>query len=114
MSYFLGGLMALVSLATYLTIFWTESVFPFNPLIETPVPAGFELKNFDRIQKGMTKAEVLQLIPPPFEGKGNSQHWSYGGDERHTGFGDFAFFELGIEFTPDGRVAKVHRNILHN
>lgn len=112
MNFLLGLTVVLVSLTTYGMIFWTESVFPFNPLIETHVPAGFKLENFDRIQQGITKAEVLQLIPPPFT-KADSQIWSYSG-ERHTGFGDFAHFELTIEFTTDNRVKKIGRIIHYN
>lgn len=83
---------------------FTESVFVLNPLIDTRLPQGFTQDRFDRIQPGMTKADVLRLIPPPNH-KLEEPSWNYGQDGAAL-WGDFAWFQLTIQFDQNGRVIK--------
>lgn len=100
--------LALVFLVLPVGIFlqcFTESVFVLNPLIDTRLPQGFTQAGFDRIQPGMSKAEVLQLVPLPEPGSLYATSWGYGNDGAAL-FGDFAWFQLTIEFDKNGRVIK--------
>jgi hypothetical protein len=49
----------------FLTSYYVEAVFPLYPLIDTKLPPGFSLEKFENIQIGMTKNEVLKILPPP-------------------------------------------------
>jgi hypothetical protein len=82
-----------------------ESVFVLNPLIDTRLPKGFTQAGFDRIQPGMTKAEVLQLVPLPEPESLYEISWGYGSDGACV-FWDFAWFQLTIQFDQNGRVIK--------
>ncbi|HEY9654341.1 MAG TPA: hypothetical protein V6C50_02510 [Crinalium sp.] len=84
---------------------YTESVFVLHPLIDTRLPQGFTQAGFDRIQPGMTKAEVLQLVPLPEPESLHMVSWDYGSDGACV-FWDFAWFQLTIEFDQNGRVIK--------
>ena len=100
--------LALVVLVLPVGIFlqcFTESVFVLNPLIDTRLPKGFTQAGFDRIQPGMTKAEVLQLIPLLEHKKLEATAWGYGSDGACI-FWDFAWFQLTIQFDKNGRVIK--------
>ncbi len=83
----------------------TESVFVLHPLIDTRLPQGFTQAGFDRIQPGMTKAEVLQLVPLPEHKNLEATSWGYGSDGACV-FWDFAWFQLTIQFDQNGRVIK--------
>ncbi len=49
----------------FFTSYYVEAVFPLYPLIDTKLPPGFSLEKFESIQIGMTKNEVLKILPPP-------------------------------------------------
>jgi hypothetical protein len=49
----------------FLNIYYVEGVFPFYPLIDTRLPSGFSQAKFESIQLGMTKTEVLKILPAP-------------------------------------------------
>jgi hypothetical protein len=114
------ALMILTLSAGILFIFiggYTESVFVLHPLIDTRLPQGFTQARFDRVQPGMTQAEVLRLIPPP-DGSSpdfcasdgtfcsaEGDTWSYGSDGACV-FWDFAWFQLTVQFDQNGRVIK--------
>jgi hypothetical protein len=49
----------------FLNSYYGEAVFPLYPLIDTKLPPGFSLEKFENIQIGMTKNEVLKILPPP-------------------------------------------------
>jgi hypothetical protein len=97
--------------AVYLQCF-TESVFIFNPLIDTYLPEGFTQANFNKIQPGMTKAEVLELIPAKPHGKTETT-WIYGRDGAAP-WGDFAWIGFYIEFNRLGKVLKTEQFTFHD
>ncbi|XHX77415.1 MAG: hypothetical protein RBJ76_23700 [Stenomitos frigidus ULC029] len=84
-------------------------MFVLNPLIDTRLPQGFTQTGFDRIQPGMTKTEVLQLVPLPEHKKLEATAWGYGSDGACV-FWDFAWFQLMIQFDQNGRVIKKNAN----
>lgn len=93
--------------------FFTESEFIFNPLIDTQLPPGFTNQKFDSIKPGMTKAEVLQILPPPMYLSNDETSWSYGNDGAAY-FGDFAWFQFTIHFDTVGKVVKTERLKFHD
>lgn len=110
-----------LSAGVYIWYSMEERVFFLNPLIDTHLPQGFTQAGFDRIQHGMTEAEVLRLIPPPDRSSpnfcasdpsdetfcGNKGYaWRYGSDGAAEPWADFAWFQLTVQFTQDGRVKK--------
>jgi hypothetical protein len=100
-----------IAAAVYLQCF-TESVFIFNPLIDTYLPEGFTQANFNKIQPGMTKAEVLELIPGEPQGKTETK-WTYGSDGAAP-WGDFAWIRFSIEFDRLGKVIKTEQLTFHD
>jgi hypothetical protein len=112
----LGVLGGWVCLAEY----YLESLFPLYPLIDTKLPPGFSEAKFASIQMGMTKTEVLKILPAPVprreydeEGSLSDIDWHYGQDGACL-FGDFAWFEFTISFNDEGKVSgkysEMHRN----
>ncbi|HIK04176.1 MAG TPA: hypothetical protein IGS40_05605 [Trichormus sp. M33_DOE_039] len=92
---------------------FTESEFIFNPLIDTKLPPDFTLQKFDRIKLGMTKADVLKILPAPMYSSDDESSWRYGEDGAAP-FGDFAWFEFTIHFDPQGKVMKTQRQKFHD
>jgi hypothetical protein len=99
---------------------YLERLFPFHPLIDTKLPPGFSQAKFESIQKGMTKAEVLKILPAPVprreydeEGSLSDIDWHYGQDGACP-FGDFAWFEFTISFNDEGKVSGKHHEIHRN
>jgi hypothetical protein len=113
---FTGGcasaiLLSILSLGVWLQCF-TESEFILNPLIDTQLPPGFTLTKFESIKPGMTKAQVLKIIPPP-EYLSNNDSWGYGNDGAAP-FGDFAWFRFTVHFDAQGKVTKTERLKFHD
>lgn len=104
-------LTCIFSFGVYLQCF-TESEFVLNPLIDTQLPPGFTTVKFDSIKPGMTKTEVLKILPPP-ESLWNDSAWSYGNDGAAP-FGDFAWFNFLIHFDQQGKVIKTERQKFHD
>ncbi|MBD2597806.1 hypothetical protein H6G74_26285 [Nostoc spongiaeforme FACHB-130] len=96
----------------YLQCF-TESVFIFNPLIDTKLPPGFTLQKFDSIKPGMSKAEVSKILSAPRYSSDDGLSWRYGEDGAAP-FGDFAWFEFTIHFDEAGKVMKTERQTFHD
>jgi len=92
---------------------FTESEFIFNPLIDTKLPPGFTNQKFDSIKPGMTKAEVLKILPPPLDSSKDETSWGYGEDGAAS-FGDFAWFRFTINFDQAGKVVETKRQIFHD
>ncbi|HLP90977.1 MAG TPA: hypothetical protein VK184_20630 [Nostocaceae cyanobacterium] len=94
---------------------FTESEFFLNPLIDTQLPPGFTLKKFEQIQPGMTKAQVLKILPPAMEIYTSNNHivWGYGEDGAAP-FGDFAWFRFEIEFDQQEKVLRTKREVFHD
>jgi len=92
---------------------FTESEFIFNPLIDTKLPPGFTQQKFDSIKPGMTKAEVLKILPPPMYLSNDKNSWSYG-DDGAASFGDFAWFRFIIHFDQAEKVIKTEREKFHD
>src|SRR4028119_184708 len=101
LAYVLLASMFLMPVAVYLQCF-TESVFILNPLIDTHLPKGFTQAGFNKIQAGMTKAEVLELIPAQPNMKGETT-WIYGCDGAAP-WGDFAWIGFQVRFDENDRV----------
>ncbi len=101
----------LFSIGVYLQCF-TESEFILNPLIDTRLPPGFTTTKFKSIQPGMTKGEVLKILPPP-EYLLNDGSWGYGNDGAAP-FGDFAWFNFLIYFDQEGKVSKIQSQKFHD
>jgi SmpA / OmlA family len=99
-----------LSIATYFYSF-SESVFAPNPLIDTQLPKGFSVEQFEQIKPGMTRQQVRQLVPePPLA---DQSVWQYGNDGAAP-FGDFAWFWFEIEFDQAGRVIKTSRRTFYD
>lgn len=114
MAFLQTGIIVLCLLSLPIVVFlqcFTESVFVLNPLIDTVLPEGFSAEKFEKVKPGMTKAEVLRLVPKPLEG--SDQFWSYGNDGAAP-FGDYAWFLFEIEFDADGRVLKTGQQRFHD
>ncbi|MBD2437744.1 hypothetical protein [Nostoc sp. FACHB-110] len=92
---------------------FTESVFIFNPLIDTKLPPGFTPQKFDSIKPGMSKSEVSQILPEPTYSSDDGGSWHYGEDGAAP-FGDFAWFDFIIRFDVQGKVTKTERQTLHD
>lgn len=95
----------------YLQCF-TESEFILNPLIDTHLPQGFTQVSFNKIKPGMTKAEVLELIPAPSQNLEESS-WQYGNDGA-AAWGDYAWFQFLIQFDKNNRVIKTEQMKFHD
>ncbi|OCQ89352.1 hypothetical protein BCD64_26710 [Nostoc sp. MBR 210] len=89
-------------------ICFSESEFIFYPLIDTQLPPGFTVQKFDSIKPGMTKADVLKILPAPMSSSDDHNSWYYGQDGAAP-FGDFAWFEFTIHFDSKGKVVKTER-----
>jgi outer membrane protein assembly factor BamE (lipoprotein component of BamABCDE complex) len=113
-------IIALLSGWLFLTEHYLEEIFPFYPLIDTKLPPGFSQAKFESIQKGMTKAEVLKILPTPVPRREYGEEWSisdkdwYYGQDGACLFGDFAWFEFTISFNDKGNVSKTHYEIHRN
>ncbi|QLE57014.1 hypothetical protein [Nostoc sp. TCL26-01] len=114
---FIKGLIAFLWLFVLPVVIWlqcfTESEFIFNPLIDTQLPPGFTNEKFASIKPGMTKAEVLKILPPPESLANEQTSWSYGNDGAAP-FGDFAWFQFHIHFDNEGKVIKTVRQKFHD
>jgi hypothetical protein len=107
----LASLFLFLPVVVYLQCF-TESVFIFNPLIDTYLPKGFTQASFNKIQVGMTKAEVLELIPAKPNMKTETS-WIYGCDGAAP-WGDFAWIGFHVEFNHLGRVITTEQLTFHD
>ncbi|MBD1903709.1 hypothetical protein NDI44_27355 [Trichocoleus sp. DQ-A3] len=104
----------------FLGSYYLERPFPFYPLIDTKLPAGFSQAKFESIQNGMTKAEVLRILPAPVPRREYDEEWSISDNDWYYGqddaclFGDFAWYEFRIYFNDEGKVIRryyeVHMN----
>ena len=113
-------IIALLSGWIFLAVHYQERRFPFYPLIDTKLPPGFSQAKFESIQEGMTKAEVLKILPAPVprrergdEGSISDNYWYYGEDDACF-VGDFAWFEFTIYFNEEGKVNGKHYEIHRN
>ncbi len=111
LAYVLLASMFLMPVAVYLQCF-TESVFILNPLIDTHLPKGFTQAGFNKIQAGMTKAEVLELIPAQPNMKGETT-WIYGCDGAAP-WGDFAWIGFQVRFDENDRVIAREQLTFHD
>ena len=111
LAYVLLASMFLMPVAVYLQCF-TESVFILNPLIDTHLPKGFTQAGFNKIQAGMTKTEVLELIPAQPNMKGETT-WIYGCDGAAP-WGDFAWIGFQVRFDENDRVIAREQLTFHD
>lgn len=105
---------------TFLRSYYLERPFPFYPLIDTKLPPGFSQAKFESIQNGMTKAEVLKILPAPVPRIRDEEEWSssdndwYYGQDGACFFGDFAWYEFKILFNDEGKVSGKRYEIIRN
>ena len=106
---------------------FTESVFIFNPLIDTRLPQGFTEDDFNKVQPKMTKFEVSRLIQAEpdqisqicyftqgdFRGMRPHSCWEYGRDGA-AAWGDYAWFSFRIMFDENNRVITTERLAIYN
>jgi len=118
---FICLVLALLGGWIFLATYYQELTFPFYPLIDTRLPSGFSQAKFESIQLGMTKTEVLKILPAPVPRKEYKEKWNidddtwyYGQDGAAPLFGDFAWFEFKIDFNEKGKVSgksyEINRN----
>jgi outer membrane protein assembly factor BamE (lipoprotein component of BamABCDE complex) len=117
---FICLVLALLGGWIFLAAYYQELTFPFYPLIDTRLPSGFSQAKFESIQLGMTKTEILKILPAPVPRKEYKEEWSIDDDTWYYGqdgaclFGDFAWFEFVIFFDEEGKVSgkyyDIHRN----
>ena len=114
------GIFVLLSGWFFLTRYYLELPFPFYPLIDTKLPPGFSQAKFESIQNGMTKAEVLKILPAPVPRIRDEEEWSlsdkdwYYGQDGACFFGDFAWYEFRIYFNDEGKVSGKSYDINRN
>ncbi|MBD1945805.1 hypothetical protein H6F50_26215 [Coleofasciculus sp. FACHB-712] len=76
----------------FFTSYYLERPFPFYPLIDTKLPPGFSQAKFESIQSGMTKAEVLKILPAPVPRIRDEEEWSLGDNDWYYGQDGACFF----------------------
>jgi hypothetical protein len=99
-----------VPIAAYLYCY-SESVFVFDPFIDTRLPQGFSVEQFEQIKLGMTKQQVLRLVPEP--PSIYQSVWHYGNDGAAP-FGDFAWFGFEVEFDQTDHVVRATRHTFYD
>lgn len=89
-----------------------EGYFLLYPAIDTRFAPGYSEANFRKVQPGMSKDEVLQLLGQPFNDVAH-QAWIYSEDGAFP-FWDFAWLARGINFDSEGRVIERSEHIFYN
>jgi outer membrane protein assembly factor BamE (lipoprotein component of BamABCDE complex) len=99
----------LVAIAGYLCV-GMESYCLIYPGIDTHYTQGFSQRKFAKVQPGMTKAEVLNLLGEPIGGPEAvaSSHWSYTRDGKCR-WADWAWLGREIVFADDRVVEAISR-----
>lgn len=102
------------SLVCLAALFWAgpEGYFILYPAIDTRFAPGYSEANFRKVQPGMSKDEVLQLLGQPFNDVAH-QAWIYSEDGAFP-FWDFAWLARGINFDSEGRVIERSEHIFYN
>lgn len=81
-----------------------ENHFIFNPHIDTRFTEGFTLKDFNSVEVGMNKNQVIELLGEPFTKNSVSsvpECWVYSGDGKAKPFADFSYFSYQVCFEGD-------------
>jgi outer membrane protein assembly factor BamE (lipoprotein component of BamABCDE complex) len=85
-----------------------ESYCVLYPSIDTRYASGFTESNFEKVQVGMTKDEVVSLLGDPLGGISvrSRSRWSYTQD-GNCRWADWAWFGREVVFRDDRVVEKV-------
>jgi hypothetical protein len=78
-----------------------EMLCPWNPLIDTRYSETFNVYNIDKIEIGMTKEEVINLIGEPLnsiEDPGRDSGWTRWTGDGKSFFGDYEWFSVSLNF----------------
>jgi hypothetical protein len=121
----------------YPKIAYTEDYLPLYPGIDTIYPLQFSVDKFNRLSRGMSRKEVLELLGEPSSKGGNpydtkdknygiqpedeenwvDTNWGYGIDGGCRGWCDFAWIVYYVNFDSGSSNAKVtgkYREVLLN
>jgi outer membrane protein assembly factor BamE (lipoprotein component of BamABCDE complex) len=86
-----------------------ESYFFLYPSIDTRFAPGYSEGGFERVKVGMTKAEVLSLLGPPFDpGTVGQSSWHYTQDGKCF-WADWAWLDRTVVFRDERVVEKIAR-----
>lgn len=140
--YALFGLAALILFMGY-SITSTEGYFHPYPYIDTRLSKNFSWKNYEDINRGMTKNNVQSLLGDPLDsfsaiggnfgikegeldpinnalsvaGQSQSLHsecWQYSTDGGTYAFWDFAWISVNVCFDEDGNVKNKNQTIFYD
>lgn len=103
----------LVILMILLVLSRSERYFFLYPDIDTVYASGFSYAKFSKIQVGMSKEQVRQLLGSPFipfSHDNRTECWPYSQDGRLWPVGDFAWIFVRVCFE-DGMVAGTYRDV---
>jgi outer membrane protein assembly factor BamE (lipoprotein component of BamABCDE complex) len=103
-----------VSLSSCAFLFWItfglESYCPWNPYIDTVFPKSFIIDNLDKVEVGMEKSNVIELIGEPLSihksrTMADNENYYYSENETYyysedgkAKIGDWAWLQIRIQF----------------
>lgn len=115
----------LLCIALFVLVVPHEQVFIFNPRIDTVYAAGFTPAKFSRVQAGMAKPDVVNILGEPFE----INRFYSSGEEPSNGtpafvmnysrdggsqWGDFAWELKGVALDRNERVMYTYTTMIED
>jgi hypothetical protein len=103
-----------------------EKYFAPYPLIDTKLAKGFSVENFEKIEKGWSRHEVVKLIgegsqdgpfpiivTAPFKPEGEKNCFSYSEDGKLVVW-DFAWIAYGVCYDANNVVTRTYSEVITN